>query len=106
MSPGAAGLLNGFEDGTFGADMPISRQDLMTMCVRAAEYAGKLQNVENADLSAFTDGDTVSDYAKEAVCKMVGAGLIVGNEDGTVNPQGETTRAEAAVILARLMEAA
>ena len=102
----AAGLLNGFEDGTFGADMPISRQDLMTMCVRAAEYAGKLQNVENADLSAFTDGDTVSDYAKEAVCKMVGAGLIVGNEDGTVNPQGETTRAEAAVILARLMEAA
>lgn len=102
----AAGLLNGFEDGTFGAELPISRQDLMTMCARAAEYTGKLKNVEGADLGSFTDGDMVSDYAKEAVEKMVGAGLVVGNADGTVNPQGNATRAEAAVIIARLMQAA
>ncbi len=102
----AAGLLKGFEDGTFGADLSISRQDLMTMCVRAAEYVGKLQNAENADLGIFSDGDTVSEYAKDAVSKMVGAGIVVGNADGTIKPQGNATRAEAAVIIARLLQVA
>lgn len=99
----AAGLLNGMGDNVFGAEMPISRQDLMVMCMRAAEYAGKLAGAESADLSRFTDGAAVADYAVDAVGKMVESGIVVGNADGTVNPHGNATRAEAAVIIARLL---
>lgn len=102
----AAGLLNGIGNGAFGEELPITRQDLMTMCMRAAAFKGILSDAEEADLSAFTDGDKIADYAKEAVSKMVGAGIVLGNTDGTVNPAGNATRAEAAVIIARLMKAA
>lgn len=102
----AAGLLNGMGDGSFGEDLPITRQDLMTMCLRAAEFKGMLQDTEEADLSAFTDGENIAEYAKAAASKMVGAGIVLGNPDGTINPLGNATRAEAAVIIARLLQAA
>ena len=73
------------------------------MCVRALEYVGKLQDVSAADLAKFTDGAAVADYAVNAVGKMVESGIVVGNADGTVNPLGNATRAEAAVMIARLM---
>ncbi len=99
----AAGLLNGMGDNVFGVDVAISRQDMMVMCIRALEYAGKLEGTTAADLTAFSDSASIADYAVEAVGKMVGSGLIVGNADGTVNPLGNATRAEAAVMIARLM---
>ena len=34
---------------------------------------------------------------------MVAEGLIKGNADGTINPLGNTTRAEAAVIMQRIL---
>lgn len=99
----AAGLLNGMGENIFGAELSISRQDMMVMCVRALEYVGKLQDVSAADLAKFTDGAAVADYAVDAVGKMVESGIVVGNADGTVNPLGNATRAEAAVMIARLM---
>lgn len=100
----AAGLLNGIGDSIFGVDNEITRQDMMVMCVRALEYKGLLGDAEKADLAAFSDSGLVADYATDAVSKMVGSGLIRGNADGTMNPTGSATRAEAAVMLARLME--
>ncbi len=100
----AAGLLNGIGDNIFGAENEITRQDMMVMCVRALEYKGLLGDAENADLKAFSDSGLIADYALDAVSKMVGSGLIRGNADGTMNPKGFATRAEAAVMLARLME--
>ncbi len=98
-----AGLLNGMGENIFGVDNDISRQDMMVMCIRALEYTGKLEGAQAADLTKFTDSASIADYAVEAVGKMVGSGLIVGNADGTVNPLGNATRAEAAVMIARLM---
>lgn len=100
----AAGLLQGLGENIFGVDLPITRQDLTVMCLRAAQYVGKMTDVEASELSGFSDAENIADYAREAVSKAVGAGLLVGNADGTVNPQGNATRAEAAVIINRLMQ--
>ena len=58
-----------------------------------------------ADLSTFTDGNKVSNFAKEAMEWAVGTGIISGKNEGTVlDPQGNATRAECATIIMRFME--
>ncbi len=98
----ALGILNGVGDNMYNPEATISRQDLMTICARGMEYMEKLGK-ERADISAyFSDAALVADYAGDAVAAMVHAGIVQGNADGTVNPLGFTTRAEAAVIMHRI----
>jgi len=58
----------------------------------------------DVDLSVFSDGTNVSDYALPHVKAMIAEGLVKGNADGTLNPLGNTTRAEAAVIMKRILD--
>ena len=92
----AAGIINGIGDNKFNPEAEITRQDMMTMTSRALALTG------SADLSAFSDAGAIADYAAPHVAAMVADGLIKGNADGTINPLGNTTRAEAAVIMQRL----
>lgn len=50
------------------------------------------------------DYDQISDYALEAMDWAVSAGIINGTTQGALNPQGTTTRAQAAVMLMRFAE--
>ncbi|MBQ7036821.1 MAG: S-layer homology domain-containing protein [Clostridia bacterium] len=93
----AAGIINGVGDNKFNPEAEVSRQDMMTMTSRALKLAGA------ADLSAFADSGIIADYAQSHVAAMVADGLIKGNADGTINPLGNTTRAEAAVIMQRIL---
>ncbi len=93
----AAGIINGVGDNKFNPEAQITRQDMMTMTSRAMALAGA------ADLSAFSDSGMIADYAAQHVSAMVAEGLIKGNADGTINPLGNTTRAEAAVIMNRII---
>ena len=59
-------------------------------------------SADKADLTAFPDGASVSDWARDAVAEAVALGLISGAQttDGTVlQPQGGATREQAATIL-------
>ena len=96
-----AGLVNGYNDGTFGAGKNITREEMITISYRAALYKNKKfsQSSEN-----FTDDDKISDYAKEAVYSFRTAGIISGSGNNTVNPKNNLTRAEAAKIICLLME--
>lgn len=94
----AAGILNGVAENSYAPDAPITRQDMMTLIARGLSLKGK------ADLTRFPDAGSVSDYAKEGVCAMISTGLISGNSDGTLNPVGNTTRAEAAVLMSRILD--
>lgn len=101
----ALGLFKGMGDGTYGPETPISRQDLMVICARAMRLVSKLKDGgDTASLSGFTDAASIADYAKADVAAMTSAGVIRGNGDGTVNPLGNTTRAEAAVIMHRICQ--
>ncbi|MBQ7036825.1 MAG: S-layer homology domain-containing protein [Clostridia bacterium] len=93
----AAGIINGVGDNKFNPTAQITRQDMMTMTSRALSLAG------SADLGSFSDAGLIADYAQTHVSAMVAEGLIRGNADGTINPLGNTTRAEAAVIMQRIL---
>ena len=53
------------------------------------------------DLTAFPDGDSVQPWAETAMTWANGNALINGHDDGTLEPGGTTTRAQAASILMR-----
>ena len=54
-------------------------------------------------INAFKDKSLIADYALDAMASMVNAGIIKGN-DGNVNPKGNATRAEVAVMCERLLK--
>ncbi len=93
----AAGIINGIGDNMYNPDANITRQELMTMISRGMKLSGE------ADISGFLDASAVADWAIGHVRAMIASGLIQGNADGTLNPLGNTTRAEAAVIMNRIL---
>ncbi len=86
------GLFTGYDDGTFGPDIPVSREQLSVILWNSLGHP-------LAYLRApFTDRPEISKWAINAVEWAWYAGLIGGQPDGTFDPAGTTTRAQAAVI--------
>lgn len=98
----ANGVVNGIGNGLFGTGANITRQDMAVMAVKAAEKAG--YSVSGSVLAEFEDMESVADYAKDSIVKMVQAGVMSGFEDGTVRPQSFATRAQAAKIIYSLLQ--
>ena len=89
---------NGVSDGT-NPNGSITREQLATMLYR---YAGS--PVVSGNLDRFADTGKVACYAVDAMRWAVENGLISGMGDGTLNPQGNATRAQIATILMRYCE--
>ena len=95
-----AGVVNGYGDGTFAPDAPVTREELACML---ANYAKKVDQadvtVEDADkvLSSMSDGSAVSEWAKGSVAWAV-ENEIMGNA-GFVNAFNDITRAETAAMV-------
>ena len=91
-------MANGVSDGE-NANGYVTREQLATMLWR---YAG--EPTSSYSLSAFTDADSVSDYAETAMAWAVEHGIITGMTDTTIEPQGTATRAQCAAMLMRFIE--
>lgn len=99
----AAGIAQGSGE-NFMPENSIIRQDLITLAYRAFLAKGYItETTDLTSLDAFADKGDISDYAKTAMASMVKAGIIQGS-NGNVNPKGFATRAEVAVMCARLVE--
>ena len=91
-------MASGVSDGE-NADGYVTREQLATMLWR---YAG--EPASSYSLSAFTDADSVSDYAEAAMAWAVEHGIITGVTDTALAPQGTATRAQCAAMLMRFVE--
>ena len=94
------GVVDGYEDGTFRPDQPVNRMEFAQMLYNYAAYKGYDLTAEG-DLSSFPDGNQVQEWALPAMTWANGNALINGHDDGTLEPAGTTTRAQAASILMR-----
>lgn len=92
------GIVTGYGDGTFGPMDNITREQMAAILYRYAQYKGYDVSAKG-DLTAFTDGNTVSDWAKDAMSWAVGTALFNGKGDGILDPTTTATRAEVAKIL-------
>lgn len=87
-------------DGSFYPDREITREEMTAVLTAVYERTGRAAKA--AGLDGFSDRDRIAEGYAETVAKAVGLGLVSGNADGTFDPQGGATRAEAATILFRL----
>lgn len=93
-------IVTGYEDGRFLPNNLLTREQLAAILYRYSRAMGYTVSVRG-DLSRFSDRESISPYAQDAVAWAVGAGLLSGMGDGTVNPGGNATRAQVATILTR-----
>ena len=97
------GIVSGTSATTFEPEAPVTREQIAVILMGYAEKVLGLDfSADKADLTAFPDGASVSDWARDAVAEAVALGLISGaqTKDGTfLQPQGGATREQAATIL-------
>ena len=100
----ALGIATGADDGGFHPADPITRQDAAVLLQRTMQRTGWSLGAGNTSLlSGYPDGWRVASYAQSAVALMVEHGILSGKGDGSLDPQGTTSRAEMAVMLSRAM---
>ena len=98
----ANGIFNGYGDGTFQPDTPVTREQLAAIFHRYAAFTGSDSNTRG-DLAPYADGDSVSDWAVDSIRWAIGTGLLRGKGENRLDPTGEATRAEIAAILHRFI---
>ncbi|CAN7295648.1 lamin tail domain-containing protein [Paenibacillus sp. LjRoot153] len=98
-----AGIVNGAESNNFAPDHTITREQMAVMLLRAAEVGGAAAGAESVK-PAFTDEDTISDWAREAITKAIVHSLIEGKDHNRLDPQDPTSRAESAKSIYNLLK--
>ena len=91
-------IVRGYGD-SFGVGEKITRQDMAVMVYNA--ISDKKEFAENGE--KFADDADIADYAREAVYYLKNAGIINGVGDGRFDPKGINTRAQAAVVINKLL---
>ncbi|MBD2868988.1 InlB B-repeat-containing protein [Paenibacillus arenilitoris] len=101
-----AELIEGSGEGSFNPNGYITRQDMSVMIGRALiKLKGKSLPAEtNPFLEKYADASQISDYAKNLAALSVKYAILEGRSATGFAPKSLSTRAEAAVIIARLLE--
>lgn len=102
-----AGLVDGYEDGTFRPNAQINREELAAMVVRASAYAGNEISVSSSEqatlLARFADSTEIV-WGHEEVAAAIKAGIIDGMTNTTVVPRADATRAQSSAMLKRFLD--
>ena len=86
------GIINGISETEFGTGRNITRQD-------AAVVLYNIGGLQGNDELKFTDMNEIAEYALESVTVLSSNGIINGNPDGSFEPFGLLTRAQAAQMI-------
>ncbi|MGG1518244.1 leucine-rich repeat protein [Paenibacillus oryzisoli] len=101
-----AGLVNGISSTHFAPEAQITREQIAVMLMNAhalvKEEFNSIEQIPNS-LTSFTDASEVSAWARAAMSEAVASKLIQGMNTDRLAPTASATRAQAAVMLHRLM---
>ncbi|MFC3789398.1 Ig-like domain-containing protein [Paenibacillus sp. GCM10012307] len=101
-----ADIVKGNPDGTFKPNDLITRQEMAVMIIRAAAVAGVKIDLSGSTASYFTaykDRSSIASWARDSLAKTVEAGIIAGLKKDTMGPKANATRAQAAIIIKRML---
>lgn len=97
-------LVSGVSENEFAPNLNISREELAVILYRYAQYMN-LDITCKSELDKFQDGIEVSVWADDALSWAINCGLIKGRSETILAPKENTTRAEAAEVFVRYIEA-
>lgn len=90
-------IISGYPDGTFKPDKTVTRAEFASMVNQAFKFN------KNATTS-FIDIKT-TDWFADQISRAKEAGYIAGYEDGSVKPNNNLSRPEAAVMMSQIVKA-
>ena len=103
----AAQLVGGYPDGNFRPNQPITRGEIAVMVVRALAFQAatpvSVTSPEVVLAARFVDGNFIATWARSAVAQAVEANIVNGREGRRFAPQENASRAEAVVMLKRML---
>jgi hypothetical protein len=93
-----AGIINGYEDGTFRPNAEITRTEMATMI---ANTIGQSKGAEAT--TSFADDKDIPTWARSSVAYMKQASIMQGKGGNKFSPQDHATRAEAVTVLLNML---
>ena len=97
-----AGLVKGTGDGCFHPERTISREEMAVLIMNAWSF--KYKHSYSGDLIIYTDKESISLWARESVNRAGQIDIMRGNPDGNFRPHDQATRAEAAIVIGKLLQ--
>lgn len=94
-------LVSGFGDGQFKPNDTITREQMAVILANALQVEGGAEEKENV----FLDQAKISSWARSDVEQIVKLGIMNGKSKLSFAPQDEATRAEAVIVLIRMLHA-
>ncbi|HHY71817.1 MAG TPA: hypothetical protein GX497_01015 [Bacillus bacterium] len=94
----AKGIIEGYPDRTIKPNASVTRAEFAVMLSKALKLEG------TATSTGFVDSQQIGSWAKEAIDRMVQAGIVAGYDDGSFRPSAFITRMEMTVMFARAMK--
>jgi len=104
------GIATGYGNGYFGTNDAITREQMVTILWRYAQYKGVDVSVgENTNILSYNDAFDVAEYAIPAMQWACGSGMVQGmndpNGEGMIlAPESKGTRAQIATMMMRFCE--
>ncbi|TVY10278.1 S-layer homology domain-containing protein [Paenibacillus cremeus] len=100
-------IVNGLESGRFAPNETITREQMAVMISRAYSLAGR-GSAPTADpsdaLKPFADSSRIQGWAQADAAFTLQEGLMNGMTEATFEPGGVTTRAQAVIVIGRLVK--
>lgn len=94
-----AEIISGYEDGSFRPDAQITRAEMASMIAKALKVS-----LDSNARTGFADDDAIPKWAKGAVEAIRNLGIVSGRGGNKFVPNDTATRAEAVVMLLRMLE--
>ncbi len=94
-------IVEGYGNGKYGPEDPITREQMATILWRYAKYKGvDVSSGATMNITGYADDETISAYALPAMKWAVAEGII-GGYNGYLTPADSATRGQVAAILHR-----
>ena len=97
-----AGILRGFEDGTFRPEDAVTREQVARIVKGYYDYKGESTMGDLATGLDYTDMGDISDWALDGVMFCAAKDIMTGRGNGMFDPKAVITRAEIASIVTRM----
>jgi len=99
------GIITADENGNFRPDDPITREELAVILVNTLKAVGKpLPTYSLSMLNKYMDRDQISSNAVSSILSLIGEGIMNGRSDDILAPKDTATRAEAALMLYKVID--
>jgi len=99
------GIVSGYPDGTFREDKLITRQEMFTMIHNLMVLVDKESQMSKEDarkiISGYKDSGQIQEWAAIPTASMIQKGIVKGTDAKMLEPQSNTTYAQAIVLVNR-----